>query len=181
MSKLDIIRSLIKENATVDTIKEYSYHKCILDESESDYFVEILNIPDNAIIIKSDAFVSPNTFFKGSKMECKRADYIIVVDDPEPQILFIELKRSGKSATNQEIIAQLKGAYCLLKYCENIVSEFWKENDIFSDFIMRYYVFYYRSINKKMAFEKRAGKDNLTPENARKISERKIQFRRLIS
>ncbi len=181
MSKLEIIRELINESATVEIITEYSHHKCVLIEPESDYLVEILNLPTNAIVIKGDNFVSPDTFFKGSKMECKRADYIIVVDDPEPQILFIELKRSGKSATHQQITAQLKGAYCLLKYCESIVNEFWREKDILSDFVMRYYVFYSIPINKEMSRNKSMGKDNLSPEKARKIRGKKILFKRLIS
>ncbi len=181
MGKLDIIKELINPEATVQLTVDYQKCKCVLDEPDSDYYVEVLNVPDDAIVIKADVFDSPINFFNGSKMECKRADYIMIVEQPEPQILFIELKRSKASSTNKEIYAQLKGSYCLMQYCENIIEQFWEQKEIFDEFETRYYVFYSLSVNKKMSYKRNRGKDNLKPEDARKLSQKTIQYRHLIS
>jgi len=181
MDRLKILKELIADESTVELVEDYSKYKCVLNESASDYCVEICNIPMNAIVIKVDNFNSPNGFFRNSKMECKRADFIIVVEEPEPQVLFIELKRSGRSSTSKEIIAQLKGAYCAFSYCEKIISEFWSSENIFEGFEKRYYVFYSIPITKSMTYEKPKGKDNLSPDKARHISDKRIQYRKLIS
>ncbi|MDF2843124.1 MAG: hypothetical protein K0R00_1550 [Herbinix sp.] len=184
MSELMILRELLKDNTLINTVPcKLSYkstYKCILKEESSDYCLEITDIPHDAIIIKADQFKGSIEFFKGTKMECKRADYIIIVDKPRPQVLYIELKRSRDSSTNKEMYAQLKGAHCLFNYCKDIINEFWCKG-LFNHYENRYYIFYSISLNKYKTYEKFSSINNIYPERPRIIRGSSIHFNRLIA
>lgn len=163
------LNELLNPSVVIPLKKEYNKNYCILNEADSDYQLTIKHIPDDAIVIKCDKFTSPNNFFKNSKMECKRADYAIVLINKKT-ILYIELKRSKKSATSAEIVAQLKGAKCIIKYCACILTQFWGENDL-DNYQDRYYKYINKNTNKRPSRESQPD-DNYTPETARKIQKK---------
>lgn len=96
---------------------------CIeLKEESSDYSITILNTPQDAVAIKTDSFPDLQSFFNCSsdKGQCKRADFVIIVDK---KLVFIELSK-GKKQEN-EVIQQLKGAQCVIEYCRYISAKFY--------------------------------------------------------
>lgn len=169
---------LLKPSAIIPLKKEYEKNYCILNEADSDYQLTIKHLPDDAIVIKCDEFTSPKSFFNNNKMECKRADYAIVLIEKK-MILYIELKRSKKSTTNPEIVAQLKGAKCVINYCACILTHFWGENDL-DKYQDRYYKYINKNTNKRPSREAKLD-ENYTPEAARKISKETIFLKELIS
>jgi hypothetical protein len=85
MSDLKILKELIRDEALV-TIEDGLYGKPKVtliepkNQCHSEYTVDINNIPKNAIVIKTDTFPAPTPIFNGSKGECKRADFVIIVE-----------------------------------------------------------------------------------------------------
>lgn len=147
MTDIDILQQMIKENAKVPLVESYSNKKADLTEGD-DYSVTIRGIPDDAIIIKVDAFTSPDTIFAGSKGEGKRADYVIIANMPKKKVLiYIEMKRTNN--TRKHIIEQLTGAKCFISYCAAIGNEFWKECDFLKGYEERYVSIGHISISKK--------------------------------
>ncbi len=97
------------------------------------YSVVIKGLPEegSAIVLKIDNFPAPSKIFKGSKGECKRADFVIITNSGNKKIIvFIEMKAKSKSTTEklQHIVEQLKGAQCVIKYIEEIGKLFWDDN-----------------------------------------------------
>ena len=131
MSDINILQDLIRDEALA-SIETNSYGKkeiVLVENGHRDqpaYLLRILNVPDNVIAFKTDLFPAPNTIFKNAKGECKRSDYVIIAsDDTNNWIVYIEMeRRSTKSKT--EVEQQLRGAFCLVKYCRAIGQEFWR-------------------------------------------------------
>ena len=140
----------------------------MLDEPQAiDSSVRISNMPFDAIVIKIDAFLSPDDIFNGGQGECKRADYVIISIEKNC-ILYIEIKRTKDSW--EQIVKQLMGAQCVLKYCQEIGRIFWKQKDFLEGYEHRFISIGYTSISKrKTRIEKKAPKHD-APENALKIS-----------
>ena len=169
------LRSLISDNASVPLIISEGKCFCVLTEVESDYDFTVYNPPNDAIIIKCDKFpTTGNVFFKGKNKESKRADYVLV-SESEKVLMFFELKRSKSSSSAKNVVAQLKGAKCIMDYCESISSSFLNENRIFLGFEHKYYKGYYTSPQKR-SFERKEEPDNRTPETARILRGKDAQF-----
>jgi len=91
--------------------------KIILPENKGvPYSLIIHNIPSDIFAIKSDSFADTRSFFKGEQGQNKRADYIIISKSMK-LIIFLELK-CGAGGSLGDIVKQLKGAECLLTYCD---------------------------------------------------------------
>ena len=174
MSAMNALKVLLVNHVMIDLAKEYGKSCCSLVEPEAGYCLTIRFVPEDAIVFKCDSF--PNTgevFFNGRSGECKRADYVLV-SESEKVIMIFELQKSNRK-TAHEITAQLKGAKCIVDYCESISSEFLGMHDIFCGFTYRYY----KSINtapRKRAFGKEEKPANQTPETARIIPGSSIPF-----
>lgn len=79
MEDMEILSQLIKDTACVPLQDEYGKKFVRLNEPQAqDSSAKIRNIPSDALVIKVDAFRSPDDIFEGNNGECKRADYIII-------------------------------------------------------------------------------------------------------
>ncbi len=114
MPDLDILCELLRKEAMIALEDgDYGKKKVTLSEPKCDdhkgYSVVISNMPEDAVVIKGDAFPSPSTIFSNSRGECKRADFVIIANIHMKRtrnlIIFIEMKK-GKGGSEQEIIQQ---------------------------------------------------------------------------
>lgn len=98
---------------------------------------KICGLPDNAIVIKVDAFTAPDAVFAGSHDECKRADYVIISDAAGKKVIvYIEMK--ARKGSEKAIIQQLKGAQCFIMYCREIGRSFWKKQNFLEGYRHRF-------------------------------------------
>ena len=131
MSDFNILRDLIRDDAKVAV--EYQYGKKIIilkesgDQQQAEYSLNLRDVPDDIFVFKADAFPPPKSFFKDSKNECKRADFVVIASDNRTNwIVYIEMK-SGRNSSKKEIEQQLRGAQCLVAYCRAVGQEFWTD------------------------------------------------------
>lgn len=173
---------IIKDAAKVPVTVNYSNKKqVILTETHGiDYSVTIRGILDNTLIIRTDIFESPKSLFQGIKGECKRCDYVIISDfQRKKMIVLIEMK-AGK-AIEKEVIQQLKGGKCLVKYCQQIGQEFWGKINFLTDYDYRFISLKNINIPKKSTRNKKQPQLHDSPENMLKIySPKTLEFNRLI-
>jgi hypothetical protein len=147
MSDTDIPSQLIKESALVPLQNEHGKFSLGLDERQaSDSCVTIHNLPSDALAIKADVFGSPDDIFNCTHGECKHADYVIV-SEKKKYILYIELKKVKGSW--DQIVNQLTGAECFVKYCGEIGKSFWKEKNFLKDYKNRFISIGHTSIPNK--------------------------------
>jgi hypothetical protein len=139
MTDFDILAEMMKESVKQPLADNYGKNQVTLIESQNiDSKVTISGLPDDAIVIKADAFKSPDTVFAGTKGECKRADYVIIAESGNNKvILFIEMK-GGEVENWEEIVQQLKGASCFVAYCREIGREFWGKRDFLDKYKHRF-------------------------------------------
>jgi hypothetical protein len=182
MDDLQILRELLREDVQLTLDRHYNRYKLRLDEpQQSEVIVEIHNVPENCLVIKGDAFVPPTAVFQNSRGECKRADYIIIVDDDHTQaILCLELK-TGRGDSD-EIIQQLKGAACFVAYCREIGRAFWQKSDFLTpdQYQTRYISLVQTRLDKQPTRHKQPPNHD-HPERPLKLSGRRpLQFRQLV-
>jgi hypothetical protein len=178
MQDMDILSKMIKATALVQQKEEYGKPFVTLSEPQSpDSSATIRNLPADAMVIKVDTFRSPDDIFNGENGECKRADYVIISAEKKC-ILYIEIKRT-KDAWNQ-IVKQLLGAQCFIKYCQEIGKGFWSEKDFLNGYENRFITIGHSSIPKKKTRITRNGDRHDTPARAMKIDwPHKLQFNQL--
>lgn len=133
---VEILAQLIKPSATVPIEEEYGKHFVTLREPQApDSLVTVRNVPADMIVIKVDAFTSPDVVFNGGKGECKRADYVLI--SPERRaIIYIEVKRTRDGL--EDIVKQLKGAQCFINYCSDVGRIFWNEVNFLKGYRQRF-------------------------------------------
>jgi hypothetical protein len=141
------------------------------ESGEAEYVVLIRDIPSDAWAIKADLFTQPQAIFRGSKGECKRADYILISEEKK-KIIFIELKQTKESTQRNHIIEQLKGAHCLMHYCQEIVCRFWGVSNFLHGCDKRYvHINGPRpSVNKRSTCAKARPTKHDSPENHMRIA-----------
>lgn len=179
MSDKSIFEQLLHKQAIVEHFIEYDKHHVILVETKrNNCSVTIYNIPDDSIVINIDDYFSPsNHIFNGNKGECKRADYVIF-SESEKCFLFIEMKASENKWG--EVLNQLKGGLCFIKYCKAIGIEYWQQPKFLDNCKFRFVSL------KNISIDKRPTKTdehpvNDTPEKTRKFSAKKsLQYKSLI-
>ncbi|KHD09575.1 hypothetical protein PN36_25450 [Candidatus Thiomargarita nelsonii] len=188
----DILCELFRKEARV-ALEDGDYGKkaVTLNEPKCDdhkgYSVVISNMPEDAVVIKGDAFPSPTTIFSNSRGECKRADFVIVANIPIKKktrnlIIFIEMKK-GKGGSELEIIQQLKGAWCVIDYCRSIGQRFWKQESFLNpnDYDYRFVSIRDIAINKKPTRISPLDGLHDSPERMLKInSPHHLQFKQLV-
>ena len=169
MTDVDILQQMVKDAVKQPLADAYKKKQVILKEPQNPNFpVTISGLPDKAIVIKADAFKSPDTVFAGTKGECKRADFVIIAESNDNKvILFIEMTVGKK--TEKEIIQQLKGAKCFVAYCREIGIAFWEKDDFLDNYKYRYISIKHANISKKKTrIETQAGVHD-RPERLMKI------------
>lgn len=161
-----ILSELIAKDALViPTSTNHNSKEAILteidDDNDVEYSIKIKGLPHEVIIIKADKFPPPTDFFQGSQDECKRADYIILTHvGNQKYAIFLELKLGNPD--NQEIIKQIKGAFCLFKYCQTLGQVFWETPLFLEEYKIRFVVI--KKIPNKIRLKKRTTglkRDNL--------------------
>jgi len=182
MTDMDILSEMIKNTAKVSLpVGKNDNGSVKLTESQApDSSVTIYGIPSDAIVIKVDKFRSPDTVFAGSKDECKRADYVIIANKgSKKHILYIEMKKS--KGLEKEIIKQLSGAMCFVRYCREIGKCFWKEKGFLGEYDDRFVSFAHTSIDKRKTRTGRKKGIHDTPEKLLKIRHtRQIHYSGLV-
>jgi hypothetical protein len=177
MPDLAILHQMIKEGAKVPLVDNHGRKSVVLFEPQHpDSSVTIAGIPDNAIVIKADAFKAPDTIFDGSQGECKRADFVIVADSgPKKSIVCIEMK--AKKDSEKEIIRQLLGAQCFVVYCKEIGKSFWNQQNFLVGYTWRFVSIGHTSIPKRRTRIDRSGGVHDRPGRMLKISSpHRLQF-----
>ena len=143
MSDIIILKEMLQESL-IASLNPHPYDinkkQVILSEPDANYSVTI-GVPNESevIVIKTDAFKAPTTTFKSSKHECKRADFVIIINsDKHQKIIFIELKAKSTTSKESDIILQFKGARCFITYCQEIGKLFWDEPNFLENYAYRY-------------------------------------------
>jgi hypothetical protein len=178
MSDMDILKKMIKATALLDIQDEYGKKFVKLYEPQArDSNATIRNLPADTLVIKVDAFRSPDDIFNGANGECKRADYVIISAEKKC-ILFIEIKRTKDSW--EQIVKQLLGAQCFITYCQEIGKSFWQENTFLKDYQHRFISIGHTSIAKKKTRITKNAEKNDTPAKAMKVDwPNHLQFNQL--
>jgi hypothetical protein len=178
MPDMDILSQMFKDTALVQPQKEYGKLFIKLCEPQApDSSATIRNLPADAVVIKVDTFRSPDNVFNGEHGECKRADYVIISSEKKC-IIYIEMKRT-KGEWNQ-IVKQLLGAQCFIKYCQEVGKRFWNENEFLNDYKNRFISIGHTSIAKKKTRITRNAAQHDTPNRTMKIDwPNNLQFNQL--
>jgi len=184
MTDLDILNDMIMDSAKVDIELKNGSNKAsvtLKEPQSSASKVVIFGLPHNAIVIKVDAFKSPDMILTEARGQRKRSDYIIVANkNDKMNILHIEIKTT--KGIEKDIIKQLKGSVCFVGYCKEIAKEFWHEKDFLSEFESRFVsITHTGSINKKRTQINKKNNPHDTPERMMKLSyPNKLQFNHLV-
>lgn len=170
MSDIDILHQMIKDTAKI-VVSDKSNKKLVAltEPQQTKCSVTIHGLPDDVIVIKADAFRSPDTVFKGTKGECKRADFVIVADTGRKKIILcIEMK--SKKGSGTEIKKQLTGAECFALYCQGIGRKFWKQCDFLDGYAYRFVSVSHISVGKCKTRTARSSGTHDHPDRMLKIA-----------
>ena len=178
MDAVRALKRLINKHAIVPLKNDGDKYSFKLTERQPNYGLTVYDCPaDTFVFMCDDKFPSPNKIFRGDKGECKRADYIIVSSEIK-NIVIIELKHSKQSSTKGDVVSQLKGANCLLEYCESVISSFWGDKGLFVGFETKYIKYIHRS--RKRSFKTETMAKNDSPDKFRIIYEKSVPFNMLV-
>lgn len=131
-----ILIEMLRKDALIEHCEEYGRALVKLEEPGlPDSVAVVRNIPQDAIVIKTDLFPAPLQFFKGSKNENKRADFMII-SPSKKVVLYIELKAGKKEYSFIE--KQLKGAACVFAYCKETGQRFWDSDHFLEGYKHRF-------------------------------------------
>ena len=184
MTDIELLKKMICDEAVVplQVYRADNRWKATLKEEKGKcYFLDVLNIPEDTVVIKSDAFPDTRHFFQGTYGENKRADFILV-STIKKRIVFIELK-AGKAGAESELEGQLKGAMCLMDYCRLLGEAFLKKRTFLakSRYQYRFVSICNLSISKKPSRSEKTKAKHDTPEKMLKLSSpHHVQFGQLI-
>ena len=181
MTDIEVLQRLIKEEAKVVKAIEYDRIRVVLEESKaSDSTVAVRGLPEESIVIKADAFKSPDSVFNCSKGECKRADFVIVADTGKTRaVVYIEMK--SRKASLEEVRQQLKGAQCFVSYCSVVAKAFYGRKDLLKDYNQRFVSIGHTGIRKKRTRIDRVESRHDSPDRLLKIDwPGNIEFKKLI-
>ena len=124
MNDIEILQEMLIPQARIPLQQEQGRLFVELTDKQAKTTVVIKELPHDSIVIKTDVFELRRAFFAGSKDERRRADFVIVSnDDTKKWIICIKTKKGR--IEKSEVIAQLRGARCVMDYCKSIGKEFW--------------------------------------------------------
>jgi len=112
----------------------------ILSETNGvEYSIEIKKIPTKFILIKPENLDFLIKNISGMKGEKQISDYILISESTNGNwIIYIELKKGGRTCTNIKIREQLIGSKCSMEYCKWLVKFFWEGDSHFEGYQERY-------------------------------------------
>ena len=170
-SDLDVLRELIHEKALARLEgPDHGKRVAVLEEGGDSgrYSIRIKGIPNDAVVIKTDAFPAPKSIFKCRRGECKRADYVIVASSGKKSyVVYVEMKK-GKG-NQPDIVAQLKGSECFLSYCRAIACRFWSRPNFLDPCESRFVSITRIEVPKTRTRERRHAGRHDKPESMLKI------------
>lgn len=168
MTDMDILSQMIKNSVLVQLEDHYGTPRVKLMEPQApNSSATIQKLPTDAMVIKADEFRSPNDVFNGKKGECKRADYVLISEE-QKCIIYIEMKQ--KKCEWHQIVKQLQGAQCFLKYCQEIGKGFWEKNDFLNGYKSRFISIAHTSISKQKTRITQNSGCHDSPDRALKIA-----------
>lgn len=178
MSDVNILSQMIKPSALVQCEEKYDKKYVVLIEPQAlDSRATIRNLPEDALVIRVEAFRSSELIFNGSNGECKRSDFVIVSVEKKC-ILHIEMKRTKGDWA--DIVNQLIGSHCFIRYCQEIGSCFWKEKEFLNGYRSRFISIGHTSIPKRKTRITRESAVHDRPEQAMKVDwPHHLQFNQL--
>jgi hypothetical protein len=140
MTDTEILYQLFKPSVRLSTsINGRGHNEVILVEpSQESSDIKICRLPHDAIVVNVDKFEGPNHVFNCNTGVCKRADYAIISESYR-SILYIELK-SG-SCLHADVVNQLTGAKCFIRYCREIVHQYWNNTNFMDGYSERFVSF----------------------------------------
>lgn len=178
MSAVYLLQEIISEDAVIPLNQD----KKSVDLSENETTFTIGNLPADSIAIKADEFPAPESFFKGTKGENKRADFIIISETSTGKwVVYIEMKEEAKHP-NKKIIQQLKGAQCVIAYCRSVAEKFHGKTKFLDEkqYESRFISIKSASVPKKPSIHPRA-KVHDAPERMLRLNyQKRFQFNRLV-
>lgn len=170
MTDIRLLEQMIKDEAKVALEDRNGKRYVTLSDPQCPRgSVAIAGVPDNAIVIKADKFNSPYSIFSNSKGECKRADFIIAAETTQKKVILCIEMKAKRYYSKTEVIQQLKGARCLLSYCQEIGKEFWGKQDFLDEYVYRFISIGNLSIAKHRTRINRHAVPHDSPERMLKI------------
>jgi len=167
MQDMEILTQMIKITALVALDGSTGQPRVLLREAQAnDSSASISLLPSDAVVIKVDAFRSPDDVFCGTKGECKRSDYVII-SEKKKCVVHIELKR--EKGTWNQIVNQLIGSHCFVKYCQEIGRDYWGSPNFLSGYRHRFISIAHTSVSKKKTRITRSSETHDTPAEAMRI------------
>ena len=135
MNDIEILKEMLSCAARVPLQQKGNWAFVELKDEETT--VKIIKLPHNSIVIKADAFELRTVIFNGLKDERRRADFVIVSNENKKKwIICIEIKRGN--INKDRVIAQLRGAKCVVDYYKSIGREFWEAKGFLEDYEYRF-------------------------------------------
>lgn len=170
MTDLALLNEMINPDATVPLEEHKSSKKKVTLKEKGNggsYKMEILNVPDDAIVINIDDNFKNTDLFSSRSGEGDRADFIIV-SERKGVVLFIEMKKGRPS--KGKIIAQLKGGLCVFRYCQLLAEVFHNNDDFLGNGYRQCFVSLVKTkSNKGMTRIRQDTEDHNAPDKVRKF------------
>ena len=137
MNDIDILHEMLNSTAVVPLQPKGNNVSVELKDKQSQTTVEITNLPQNSVVIKTEAFELKKVIFNGLKDERRRADFAIVsIENNKRWIICIEIKSSN--IEKNKVISQLRGAKCVIDYYKSVGREFWAAHNFLEDYEYRF-------------------------------------------
>ena len=130
MNDIEILQEMFSSRSRVQLQQGQGKPPSVkLTDRQANTTVEIARLPQDSIVIRADLFEFRHPVFAGSKDERRRADFVIVSSEGTRKwIIFIEIKEGEiNEQRKNRVIAQLRGAQCIVDYCKSVGREFWAE------------------------------------------------------
>lgn len=139
--------------------------------------VIIDGVPNDCIVIKvDDAFPAPTALFANTKHERKRADFAVIAKvDDKTIIILVEMK----GGSGDHIVPQLKGAACVMAYCQEVGKVFWNEPEFLKKAKFRYVAMRCISIPKRQTRLDMSAPLHDKPDRPLFVRQNQIQFKQI--
>lgn len=137
VNDIDILHEMLNSTVLVPLQPKGNHVSVELMDKQSQTTVEITNLPNNSVVIKTEVFEPKKVVFKGLKDERRRADFAIVsIENTKKWIICIEIKSSN--IDKDRVISQLRGAKCVVDYYKSVGREFWAANNFLENYEYRF-------------------------------------------
>ena len=137
MNDIEILNEMLNSTVLVPLQPKGNNVSVELKDKQNQTTVEITNLPQNSVVINTEVFEPRKVIFNGLKDERRRADFAIVsIENTKKWIICIEIKSSNLD--KDKVIAQLRGAKCVIDYYKSVGREFWTTSNFLEDYEYRF-------------------------------------------